>query len=466
MISVSGIHQSAFSATTLQHLVIVDTGVANYQKVQQGVSKEAVFLVLHPQQDGIEQITAWLWGRQVHSLQILTHGSPGGLQLGNSQLNLANLHSYAAVLQEWQVTEIALYSCEVAAGAAGQQFIRELAAITGANVAASASKVGHSDLGGTWDLAVQTGAITMPLLIENEALVNYTGLLGDTQRVSVATGGIQATGGSGINPSISSDGRYVAFSSNATNLVTGDTNAVPDIFVHDRQTNTTQLVSVATNGTQANNASSTPSISSDGRYVVFASDTTNLVAGDTNGLLDIFVYDRQTNTTQRVSVDSSGNQANNYSYTSSISSDGRYVAFESYADNLVAGDTNNTGDIFVYDRQTNTTQRVSVDSSGTQAGSSSYNPSISSDGRYVAFASDATNLVEGDTNGLTDIFVYDRQTNTTQRVSVDSSGNQAIANFGGSYTPSISSDGRYVAFASDATNLVEGDTNGLRDIFV
>ena len=134
---ISGMHQSAFNTTvkgvgqvSLRHLVIVDTGVANYQQLQQGASKEAEFLVLHPQQDGIAQITAWLQGRQIHSLQILTHGSSGQLQLGNSQLNLANLSSYATQLQQWQVTEIALYSCDVAASATGQEFVQQLAAVT------------------------------------------------------------------------------------------------------------------------------------------------------------------------------------------------------------------------------------------------------------------------------------------------------------------------------------------------
>jgi Tol biopolymer transport system component len=287
---------------------------------------------------------------------------------------------------------------------------------------------------------------------------------GNTTRVSVATGGGQANFDS-FDPSISADGRYVAFTSNATNLVSGDTNGDWDIFVHDRQTGQTTRVSVATGGGQANLASLDPSISADGRYVAFVSAATNLVSGDTNNFQDIFVHDRQTGQTTRVSVASDGTQANGHSYDPSISADGRYVAFASLASNLVSGDTNGAWDVFVHDRQTGETTRVSVASDGTQAigfffGSS---PSISADGRYVAFDSWATNLVSGDTNDKPDVFVHDRQTGQTTRVSVSSDGTQA--NNGANY-PSISADGRYVAFESSSTNLVSGDTNSVTDIFV
>jgi tricorn protease-like protein len=191
------------------------------------------------------------------------------------------------------------------------------------------------------------------------------------------------------------------------------------------------------------------------------------VADDTNGLADIFVHDRTTGATTRVSVvDSSGAQATGgASSNPSISSDGRFVAFESLATNLVADDTNGLADIFVHDRTTGATTRVSVvDSSGAQAtGGASSNPSISPDGRFVAFESLATNLVTGDTNGLGDVFVHDRQTDRTTRVSVASGGAEGNND---SFAPSISSDGDFVAFESDATNLVAGDTNTRRDIFV
>jgi len=291
---------------------------------------------------------------------------------------------------------------------------------------------------------------------------------GTTQRVSIASDGAQATGFSD-RPFLSADGRFVAFRSSAPNLVDGDTNTTDDIFVHDRQTGTTQRVSVASS--QATGSSENPSLSADGRFVAFGSSAPNLVDGDTNSSTDIFVHDRQTGTTQRVSIASDGAQATGFSYDPSLSADGRFVAFVSFAPNLVDGDTNSSGDIFVHDRQTGTTQRVSVASDGAQATDSSYDPALSADGRFVAFSSEADNLVSGDTNDRSDIFVHDRLLGITQRVSVASDGSEG--NGGPSYIgapgaeePSISADGRFVAFASYADNLVSGDTNGREDVFV
>jgi Tol biopolymer transport system component len=249
---------------------------------------------------------------------------------------------------------------------------------------------------------------------------------GDTTRVSVSSSGEQTnydSGNTSGNTSVSSDGRFVAFGSGATNLVAGDTNDADDIFVRDRQTGTTQRVSVDSSGNQVDGNSISPSISSDGRFVAFSSNASNLVAGDTNAMVDVFVRDRQTGTTQRVSVNSSGNQAHlsrHGSYDCSISPEGRFVAFTSGAKNLVPGDTNGKQDIFVHDRRTGTTQRVSVSSSGTQGdGHSGYyyggfitRPSISAEGRLVAFDSDATNLVSGDTNGAADVFVNEFKVDT------------------------------------------------------
>jgi len=285
---------------------------------------------------------------------------------------------------------------------------------------------------------------------------------GNTERVSIDSSGTQASLSS-FQPSISGDGRYVAFSSEATNLVTGDSNGQGDIFVHDRDTGITERVSVDSSGTQANDDSFFPSITDDGRYVAFHTLATNLVVGDTNGEYDIFVHDRDTGITELVSVNSSGTQGNNRSLFSSMSGDGRYVAFNSLSTNLVAGDSNGSYDVFVHDRNTGVTERVSVDSSGTQGDDSSDYPSISGDGRYVSFQSLATNLVVGDSNGSQDVFIHDRNTGSTERVSVDSSGTQANSL---SYQPSISDDGSYVAFDSTATNLICNDTNSTRDIFL
>jgi Tol biopolymer transport system component len=276
---------------------------------------------------------------------------------------------------------------------------------------------------------------------------------GDTTRVSVDSSGAQADDGSN-KPAISDDGRFVAFQSSATNLVSGDTNNFDDIFVHDRQTGATTRVSVDSSGTEGNGGSGAPSISADGRYVAFYSDASNLVSGDTNDCGDTFVHDRQAGTTTRVSVDSNGVEQNappsdDYGVVS-ISGDGRFVAFYSDATNLVSGDTNNESDIFVHDLQTGQTTRASLASDGAQANGGSSYPTLSTDGRTIAFQSYATNLVAGDTNGQGDVFVRDLQTGTTTRVSINSSGVEAN---GWSNSPSISGDGRYVLFLSRSSNL-------------
>ncbi len=282
------------------------------------------------------------------------------------------------------------------------------------------------------------------------------------QRVSVDSSGVEGNGGSS-RPSTSADGRYIAFESYASNLIAGDSNNSHDIFVHDRITGNTTRVSHNTDGTQANGNSVIPSLSADGRYVAFLSIASNLVADDTNGLVDIFVHDRNTGVTTRVNLNTDGTQANSDSLNTSLSADGRYVAFSSWASNLVAGDTNHTEDIFVHDRNTGATTRVSLNTDGTQANGFSRDYSLSADGRYVAFSSGASNLVADDTNGTVDTFVHDRNTGVTTRVNLNTDGTQAN---GGSIRTSLSADGRYVAFISRATNLVPDDINHRRDIFV
>jgi Tol biopolymer transport system component len=290
-----------------------------------------------------------------------------------------------------------------------------------------------------------------------------------TERVSVDSAGNQANKGSPAGSAISAHGRYVAFWSYADNLVPGDTNGRDDVFVHDRKTGITTRVSVDSAGNQGNGGSFDPAISADGRYVAFASEANNPVPDSPIVDSDIFVHDRKTGITTMVSVDSAGNQASyGGNYDPAISAHGRYVAFTSYADNLVPADTNGGSDAFVHDRKTGITTRVSVDSAGNQADNGriydlSYGPAISADGRYVAFNSHADNLVPADTNGGSDVFVHDRKSGITTRVSVDSTGAQAGYH---SFSPAISADGHSVTFYSRATNLVADDTNNQPDIFV
>jgi len=287
-----------------------------------------------------------------------------------------------------------------------------------------------------------------------------------TSRISVDSYGNGGNGGS-HDAVISRNNRFVAFMSRADNLVPNDNNGYRDVFVHDQQTGQTSRVSVDSSGNGGLGYSDYPVISGDGRYVAFESYVSTLVPDDTNGKSDIFVYDRQTGQPSRVSINSNGVQGNVNSYNPSISEDGRYVAFSSYAFNLVSNDSNGMdSDIFVHDRQTGQTTIVSVDSHGNQGDGDSHYPVISRDGRYVAFVSEVNTLVSGDTNGQRDVFIHDRQTDQTTRVNVDSFGNQSIGISTQDRKIALSGDSRYVAFESWANDLVSGDTNNYTDIFV
>ncbi|MCC5954288.1 MAG: S-layer homology domain-containing protein [Acidimicrobiia bacterium] len=273
---------------------------------------------------------------------------------------------------------------------------------------------------------------------------------GITTRVSVTADGTQSAGTSGES-TISAGGSTVAFTSFGTEFVPGITNGRNDVFIRDLATGTVERVSVSSNGDEANNSSSWPVLSADGRYVAFDSRAENLVSDDDNGVRDIFVHDRQTGTTERVSVSSDGAQADGTSERPSISADGRYVAFASEATNLVADDENEQWDVFVHDRQTGTTERVSVDADGDEADGYSGDAAISGDGRFVAFMSDA-DLTDEDTPLLA-IFVHDRQTGTTTLGSPTLDGEPADAL---AANASLSHDGRLVAFASAASNQGPG----------
>jgi Tol biopolymer transport system component len=281
-------------------------------------------------------------------------------------------------------------------------------------------------------------------------------------RVSVNSSNTQATGLSG-SPSVSADGRYIAFESTAPDLVADDTNQQPDVFVRDLVAGTTVRVSVTSEGAEVRNANTAPSISADGRFVAFESSASDLVADDTNLAADVFVHDRVAGTTERVSLTSAGGQSSEPSIDPAISADGRFVAFRGSGPDLVAGDTNNSPDIFVRDRVDGTTSRVSLRADDGEASLSSWAPAISADGRFVAFQARGSNLVPGDANDQYDVFVRDRSAGTTTLVSVDLTGVPAELE---SWSPSISGDGRFVAFHSGASDLVPGDTEGYWDVFV
>lgn len=297
------------------------------------------------------------------------------------------------------------------------------------------------------------------------ALVAPVRAQGTTELVSVATSGAQ---GNDISarfsvPAISADGKIVAFDSQAKNLVPGDSNNFVDVFVRNRNTNTLERVSVSSAGVQGNGTSTRPGLDASGNLVLFDSGASNLVTGDTNSVLDVFVRDRAAGTTSRVSVSSAGAQGNGASYSPMISANGRFVTFISIASNLIPGDTNGVEDVFVRDLLLGTTERVNVSSTGVPANNSTTLTNISGDGNVVAFMSFADNLVPNDLNDQIDLFAHDRTTGITELVSVSTTGTQA--DFASEF-PTLSADGRYVAFWSSATNLVPGDTNERQDAFV
>jgi hypothetical protein len=282
--------------------------------------------------------------------------------------------------------------------------------------------------------------------------------------VSVTPDGTAFVNGECNEASISTNGRFVAFYTSATDAVAGDTNGNSDVFVRDRKAGTAGLISVDSDGAQGDGGSYYPLISGNGRWVLFESDATNLVAGDGNGQTDIFLHDRKTGETARVSVAADGTEADDdsYVYGASLSGNGRWAVFGSDASNLVAGDTNDEADVFRVDIRTGEVTLVSNDPNGDPSNSSSDDPSISANGRFVTFYSSATNLVADDTNAQRDIFVFDAKTGTTRRASVASDGSEADD---GSYDPVVSNNGQVVAFYSLATNLVAGDTNANWDVF-
>jgi Tol biopolymer transport system component len=273
--------------------------------------------------------------------------------------------------------------------------------------------------------------------------------------------------GDAYDPAISTDGRYVAFTSSASDLAAkGDGNSAADVFVWDRRAGKVNRVSVSRALGDPNGASGDASISTDGRRVAFWSTASNLVRHDDNGSGDIFVYDRTRKTTALASIASDGTPTEFESSDPALSGDGRYVSFTSY-DPLAPEDTNDHPDVYVHDLGTGLTELASTGPDGV-GNHDSWDSSISDDGRYVAFMSAASNLVEGDTIGASpssgrDVFVRDRFEGTTERVSVGEDGSEANGN---ALRPSISSDGRYVCWTSRADNLVTGDTNEKADTFV
>lgn len=285
---------------------------------------------------------------------------------------------------------------------------------------------------------------------------------GTVSIVSVEDNGDQFAHGGG-DATISSDGNVVAFSTAAN-----ESGTVMEVYVRKISIGETIPVSVTPTGAQGDDTADTPRISADGTHVVFLSWSDDLVTGDTNGTQDVFVRDLDTGETERANTDSSGGQANAWSTWPSISADGRYVAFESSATNLIPSDTNEATDVFVKDLQTGEIVRASVNSAGDQPPCwwfhpecSGFRPQISANGRYVVFVSSGQ-FTSDDENFTYDVFRHDLQSGTTIRVSQSYNPEE----MGGSFDPVISADGSVVAFLSAATDLVADDDNDMWDVFV
>ncbi len=301
-----------------------------------------------------------------------------------------------------------------------------------------------------------------------------------TELVSANVLGLAPLVGQSIQASVSADGRFVAFVSEASDLVTADLNGVSDVFLRDRANGTTVCVSRGLNGLPGTGGlSNAPSISRDGRYVLFQSNATNLVPGDTNGTTDVFRYAVETGAVDRVSVAWDGSQLAQSSVVSvdatlgpCMSADGRHIVFQTIAPNMLAGDSNGAVDVFARDLVLGTNTRMSVRWDGGQIPGISQSGIISGTGRFVVFGSAVGGIVPGDNNSRSDVFVHDRDTDgngvfdepgttSVRRVSLSSTGVEGTnASFGGR----ISDDGQRVAFVS-ASALVTNDTNGFPDVY-
>lgn len=302
-----------------------------------------------------------------------------------------------------------------------------------------------------------------PCLSDDGGLVAFQGRDTDDdaiflrQRASAVTQPIsEASGLNGpcFDPALSGDGRWVAFVNND-----GESQQV---FVYDRLALTLALVSQSSGGAAGDDPSHAPSISRDGRWVAFASTADNLVSGDSNDKDDVFVHDRQTGLTRRVSVSAGGAQGDDDSREASIAADGRWVAFSSKAANLVPGDDNGKQDVFVHDLATGWTERVSVDPAGQEVDKESLDPDIGADGRYVVFTSFSDDLVALDTNGKQDVFRRDLVLGVTIRVSLGLGGSDPNESSSG---PALANDAAGVAFTAKADNLVPSDENDKEDVF-
>jgi Tol biopolymer transport system component len=304
-----------------------------------------------------------------------------------------------------------------------------------------------------------------PVLVAPLAVLALAAFTGEHERLSIATDGTEGDGAS-YEAAASASGKLVVFGSFASNLVAGDGNGASDIFLRDRRAETTTLLSADSGGNEGNGHSNDPCISASGRWVLFQSNASDLAAGDENSVYDVFLLDRKTGEMRILSQAEDGTPGNGHSYVygASLSANGRYATFYSDATNLVPGDLNNRVDVFFVDVKTGRISLVSGAQDGTFGDGDSLDPSLSPNGRYVAFHSNSTDLVPGVDNGQYQIYEWDRKTGALHHASPSFLGGPGNDD---SYDPVVSSNGASVAFYSDATDLSDGaDTNSRPDVFL
>ncbi len=282
------------------------------------------------------------------------------------------------------------------------------------------------------------------------AFTNHDDEIGVPVRITMNTMGGEITAHA-LLPQVSSNGQFIVFQSDATDLVTGDTNGRNDVFLYDRSSGNMERVSRGVGGVQGDNDSYYGAVSATGRYVAFASRATNLVPMDTNNTRDVFLLDRTLDTVERVSVATGGAQGDGNSHFPTVSADGRYISFRSSSTNLVAGDTNGVDDIFLRDRQMATTIRI-TEVTGSDANGAAQNPDMD-DGTYVAYETLATNVVMTDTNTAHDVYLYEISTGITTLL--NESAPQTTANGMGMHVR-LSPDGSWAAFSTSASNITGG----------
>ena len=472
-------------------LLFIDSNVIDYQSLVAGVTSGTEVHILDPIEDAVTQITQTLLGRTgISSLHIVSHGETGSLQLGSTELDQSSLDRYASQMGSWsqaltEEADILLYGCNIAQGEQGLDFVQRLGQITGADIAASIDLTGDREAGGNWTLEVHTGDIAAGLIFQASTLNNYhhllpVDLLSPINPALLSTN--DSTGGTLGSSSVSNDGRYIVFTSSSGSLVANDKNGKLDVFWLDRQTETLKLVSHNVGRTgSANGTSSNAVISGDGLSVAFVSDAADITSNDQNVHKDVFLWKwdsaTSTDTIRRVSAANNGTVVQDGdSYNPVISDNGQYVSFLSDATNLTSlladNSGNNQPDVFQWDGSASNNAVTLVSRNRSRSGSGdkgvSTGFSMSRDGNYVAFSSNAINLVlaGSDPNGSTeDVFRWSRVGDTMTLISNSLS-------IGGandaSITPVISRDGSRIAFVSGATNLIADgiDSNSTQDIFL